>query len=311
MQTMSYYLQIDQNRGPLGVWKIDGNVAIRIGVANAEHGAGTFFQAMPGQTIWEAIRQGTPWFEPDGKNPFHKIRLRPGQYYPRIARPFDQHPNEAPGRNPGIGGETNVIAIARGQLAALTRQLDRICQAIQPVPSNFSAFGHDIRNLLILACTEVEAHWRGVLTANGMNKERYNTRDYVMLRRAMKLDEYSVTFPNYPWLEGIAPFGGWGSGGKPTQELEWYASYNAVKHNREAEFEKATLIHVLEALSACVVMMAAQFGLSDGLGQRSEVLASYKFSALPSWSPAEIYIFPYGEPEAVWSPVRYEFSQAS
>ena len=30
--------------------------------------------------------------------------------------------------------------------------------------------GYDIRNLLILACTEVESHWSAVLKANGLSK---------------------------------------------------------------------------------------------------------------------------------------------
>jgi hypothetical protein len=310
-QAMSYYLRIGQDGGPLGVWKIDSDAAIRLGVSNAKGGLGTYFEAIPGETIWATIRKLTPWFEPDGRNPFHRINLRPGEYYPRMARPIDQHPDEAPGWSPWVRRETNVVAVARGQLTTLTRQLDRICQTVQPSPQNFAAFGHDIRNLLILACSEIEAHWRGVLTANGMIKDRYSTQDYVVLRRAMKLDEYSVTFPNYPWLEDIAPFRGWGRGGRPTQELAWYAAYNAVKHNRETEFEKATLFCVFEALSACVVMMAAQFGLSDGLGQRSELRASYQFSALPNWPPSGIYIYPYGEQAHDWAPVFFDFSQGS
>lgn len=303
---MSYYLRIGQDGRPLGVWQFNDDVAIRIGVSNAEGGPGTYFKAEPGETIWSTIRQLTPWFEPDGRNPFHRIKLRPGEYYPRIARPSDQHPDEAQ-EEPGVHRETNVVAIARGQLTTLTRQLDRVCQTVQPVPSNFLTFGHDIRNLLILACTEVKSHWRGVLIANGMNKDRYSTHDYVLLQRAMKLDEYSVTFPNYPWLKNISPFVGWGTSGKPTQELKWYAAYNAVKHNREAEFEKATLLDAFEAVSACVVMMAAQFGLSNGLGQRSELQATYQFAALPSWPPSEIYIYPYEQPTPDWSPVLFDF----
>ncbi len=306
-----YYLRLGQDGAPLGVWKIDSNVAIRIGVTNAEQGPGTYFKAKPKQTIWEALQEGTPWFQPDGRNPFHKINLRPGEYYPRMARPIDQHPNDTPGWSPGALRETSTVAVARGQLIALTRQLDRICQTVQPLPQNFSVFGHDIRNLLILACTEVEAHWRGVLAANGVTKDRFNTQDYVLLRRAMKLDEYSVVFPDYPWLEAISPFSGWGSSGRPTQELKWYASYNAVKHDREAEFENATLFHVFEAVSACAVMMVAQFGLPDGLGQRSELRASYRFSALPNWPPSEVYVYPYGDQASDWTPVSFDFSKLS
>jgi hypothetical protein len=133
--------------------------------------------------------------------------------------------------------------------------LGRICQTVQPEGKNLDAFGHDIRNLLILACTEAETHWRGVLVANGVTQDRYTTNDYVKLRDPMKLDEYAVTFPNYPWLAAFKPYEGWNTA-KPTCSLGWYDAYNAVKHNRETEFERATLRRVFEAISACVVMMA-------------------------------------------------------
>lgn len=304
---MSYYLRSVPNRSSLEAWKIESDVAVRIGVSNPEQGPGTYFQATPGETIWDVIRRQTPWFEPEGQNPFHKAGLQPGEYYPRIARPIEQHPHEAPGWSPGARDEEDVIAIARSQLTVLTRQLDRICQTVHPTARTFGTFGHDIRNLLIIACTEAEAHWRGVLTANSVRKSRYTTKDYVGLLRAMKLDEYAVTFPSYPWLEALQPYKGWGSTGKPTQDLKWYDSYNAVKHNREAEFERATLRHVFEAVSACVIMMAAQFGLRDGIGQRSEVQSFFQFSAVPEWSPSNVYIFPYGELTPGWSPVAFSF----
>ena len=223
------------------VWKIEPETAFRVGISDPP-----VFRAEAGETIWDAFRRMTQWFEPDGQCPFHKARLQPGEFYPRIARPNDQHPHKSPGSNPGARNEANVIAITRGRLIALTRQLDRICQTVQPTEGTFGAFGHDIRNLLILACTEAESHWRGVLVANGVSKDRFNTTDYVALKDAMRLNEYAVDFPNYPWMAPIRPYADWGSTGRPTQELPWYDPYNAVKHNREAEFERATLGHALQ-----------------------------------------------------------------
>ena len=91
----------------------------------------------------------TPWFE-GGENPFHETVLKPGEYYPRMARPIDQYPDQAPGWSPGSQREADTIAIGHGQLTALTRQLDRICQTIHPTRDTFATYGHDIRNLLIL-----------------------------------------------------------------------------------------------------------------------------------------------------------------
>jgi hypothetical protein len=281
---MSYYLRVVStgNGSSTEVWKVADDIAVRVGITNPEGGPGTYFKAEPGETIWDAIRRMTPWFERDGKCPFHKAVLQPGEFYPRMARPSDQHPNEAPGWNPGAQREATVIAITRSQLTVLTRQLDRICQTVQPTPGTFCTFGHDIRNLLILACTEVESHWRGVLVANGAKGDRFTRRHYVALNDAMRLDEYAVAFPNYPWLAPVKPFAGWGNTSSPSRELKWYDAYNAVKHNREGEFERATLGQVFEAVSACAIMMAAQFGSPAGLGQRSEVQAFFDFSTLPS-----------------------------
>jgi hypothetical protein len=304
---MSCYLRVIPNASFLEPWNIESDVAVRIGIENPQHGAGTYFRAAPGETIWDAIRRQTPWFEPNGQSPFYKAGLQPGEYYPRIARPIDNHPHEAPGWSPGAPHEANAVAIARSQVTVLTRQLDRICQTVHPTERTFETFGHDIRNILILACTEVEAHWRGVLTANGMERAHYTTNDYVRLLRAMKLGQYAVTFPSYPWLEAIRPYKDWGSTGKPTKELKWYDSYHAVKHDREAEFERATLRHAFEATSACVIMMAAQFGLREGIGVHTEVQSFFHFFAVPAWTPSEVYIFPYGEPTPEWSPVDFNF----
>jgi hypothetical protein len=110
------------------------------------------------------------------------------------------------------------------------------------MPTNFEAYGHEIRNLLILAATEVEAHWKGVLRANSQRAD--TTADYVKLLPAMKLNEYAVKLPFYPWLDAVKPFKGW-SNSKTTQSLAWYDAYNAVKHDRETEFEKGTLLRAL------------------------------------------------------------------
>jgi len=123
----------------------------------------------------------------------------------------------------------------------------------------------------------------------------------------MRLGEYAATFPSYPWLEPVKPFAGWGATGNPTQELAWYDAYNAVKHDRETEFGRATLEHVFAAVAACAIMMAAQFGLSDGLGTHSEVRAFIDIQSPPAWPFSEVYIFPYGEGRPEWHAVPYPF----
>lgn len=297
---MSYFVRT--NVEPLQAWRIDSRVAVLLGVANPMAGAGTYFEAGPGETIWDAIRKGAAaWFEPHGKNPFVQTELGSGEYFARIARPLCQHlfQREAYAWYPGA--ERDVVATAVSQQIALLRQLDRICQTVHPVEKNLNAFGHDIRNLLILACTEVENHWRGVVAANGFCRERYSTNDYVRLKAPMRLEEYAVTFPNYPWLPVVRPFASW-SDAQPTESLKWYDAYNATKHAREVNFERATLRQVFEAITACEVMLVAQFGMQS---MRSELSSFFQFAATPKWDPSEVYIFPYDLQG--WTPVPFRF----
>ena len=313
---MTYYLRVVPEH-PLQVWKFEGDQAFVAGVSNPETYPGGYFKADPGETICAALRrQASFWFVPDGQNPFHKMDLEPGQFYPRMARPTNDEPESRPGLYPGAHAEANVIATARGQLTALTRQLESICRTVHPVDKTFGTFGHDIRNLLVLACTEVENHCRGILLANSGSVEEgrhLNMNDYVVLRDAMKLDEYAIAFPAYPWLEAIAPFKGWGSTAKPSRDLPWYDAYNAVKHNREREFERATLQNAFSAVAACVIITIAQFGLESVLVQASELASFFQLTNCPRWSLSNIYVYPLGHipnlsyTPAEWSAVPFSF----
>jgi hypothetical protein len=185
-----------------------------------------------------------------------------------------------------------LIETGLGQLVALREQLEKIFRTVQPVKSNFQTYGHDIRNLLILAATEVEAYWKGILTANGVPSG--STNEYVKLLPAMKLNEYAVQLPHYPWLP-VKPFKGWDAA-RPTKSLPWYDAYNAVKHDREADFARGTLLHAIEAVCACAILTAAQFG-GTALERRREVNAFFDFVEQPKWDLSEWYLRPKpGEP---------------
>jgi len=287
-----------------GLWRIETHQACRLDVT----GSLSVFTAELGEDIWTTLDRQTPWLKPEAPDVFHRLVLEPGQCFPRMARP-------ALGRNWRAaiwseGADKNAVAKAHGQLLALARQLDRICQTVHPSPDNFGAYGHDIRNLLILACTEVESQWRGVLEANGYSPQRpgrFTTTDYVKICSAMGLTEYSVRFPSYPWLEPIHPFERWGVGIAPTADIPWYDAYNAAKHDRENEFARATLLRVFEAMSANVVMLCAQYGTSETFGRGPEIKALFSFEAMPQWSPAEMYVDPGLAGIAKWTSTNYKF----
>jgi hypothetical protein len=300
---MPFYLQVLPNHELLAAWEIEGKSARRVGVPNAEKTKNAYFEAGPGESIWQAIQRQTDWFA-NGVNPFHQSPLSPGEFYFRIARPGA---NQLHGRTligPSAQPQKDALAIARSQLLVLIRLLQRICQTVHPSEKTWDAYGHDIRNLLILACTEVESHWRAVLVANGYQSDRYCTNDYVKIEPAMKLRSYGLSFREYPWLPPIRPFGTWGLTRSPTKELDWYDSYNEVKHDRETSFYRGTLGHAFNAVSASAVMLAAQFGFHDAF-ERSEFGDALLFCEFPQWQPSDAYI--HSESGGFHAPRKYSF----
>lgn len=240
---------------PRQLWHFADGVATQLGVTNPEGGPATYFKAAPGETLFDCIRRQTPWFD-ETDQPFAKMTLGPGQFYPRIARPL-----ALAGKPTMWAMETDPTHLieAQNQLIAFMQHLEAICRVVEPDAASLTIYGHDIRNLLILAATEVEMHWRGILVANGRAPGRFTTNDYVRLTDPLRLAAYSVRFRRFPRLTAICPFADWGPD-DPTASLPWYGAYHAVKHDRELAFTQAMLGHAIAAVAGCVALMVAQFG---------------------------------------------------
>jgi hypothetical protein len=289
-----YFGCTDNSGIALGVWHFDGRAAVRVGVPQASSIENAQVVPNPGEDLFEAVGSKLQGLIPHlAPFSFEDMELAPGGYYPRMARIVDQHVGiEHPVHYcPGHIELKSELAIMRGQLASLTNKLIEICQTVHPSAETFHVYGHEIRNLLILACTEVEVHWRGVLEANGRSG-RFNTNSYVVLQRAMRLGEYGFALPYYPWLPIIRPFEGWNIS-KPTESLLWYRAYNEVKHDREKSFASGTLINAVNAVTACALMLVAQFGESEAFRTRHDLRSFFDLAERPTWKLSEAYCHPY------------------
>ena len=294
------------------LWCFEKNIAYRVGVPNCRNTPGAYFEAAEGRDVWEVIKTQTAWLSDDRRSRFTKSKMKPGTYYKRMARPYSAHPKDLSGVFPLSTADDIAIAVSISQLMTLTSQLQNICQTVHPDTTNFKAFGHNIRNFLILACTEVEAQWSGILRANSYDKNNMNTNQYVKLAEPMRLREFEVRFPMFPWLQPIKPFSVWGITGKPTSELPWYTAYNAVKHNRELEFNCATLEHAFQAAAACYIMLIAQFGVSFRGPYDHSDLNFFELAARPVWPLEDVCLMPNAYPisgnaNTDWRAVEYPF----
>jgi hypothetical protein len=244
-------------------------------------------------------------------------RLQDGEYYRRIARPYSSNPDDSPGWNPEDEEKadryekTKIIAESAGHLHHLKEHLEEICRVIYACPDNSAAFGHEIRNVLIVACTEVEAQWHGVLKANGYfggkNEDRSSTSDYVLLLEPLRLEKYSVRFPFFPTMKEIEPFKDW-KPEEPTKSLKWYDAYNKVKHDRETHFKEAKLEHAFMAAAAYFVMLCAQHGWEIAARDKLAAQKFFRLKNRPVWEKQYCYK-PKGK-ELVFDKCKNYFSPA-
>jgi hypothetical protein len=210
---------------------------------------------------WHYIGQRMVWID---KRSVVLSSVKPGVYYPRIWRGHDPEGNPLTAYNAvnirsQYGYRYTQSAVAA---ASLFDQLVEIFKHVEPSTNNYLTYGHKMRELLLLACTEIESEWRSVLEENTRKdkwQERYTTVDYFRVKEPLRLGEWSVILTDYAHLGVFTPFEKW-SEAAPTKSLAWYDAYNAVKHHREAEFPKATLENLLNAMAALHIMQVAQWG---------------------------------------------------
>lgn len=110
-------------------------------------------------------------------------------------------------------GETNLdLRLAEQALLLLIQRMDELVLFVEPTTQSLSAYSHKARELLILACTEVEAQWKYYLRCGGLIKQVFTTNDYIALRGPLHLEEYEILLPRYKEIPPIRPFLGWSTG---------------------------------------------------------------------------------------------------
>lgn len=154
----------------------------------------------------------------------------------------------------------------------LQADLLKLFEYIEPADCNQTAYSYRCLDLLVRASGEVEANCRAILEANDYQlpprRSRPNMEDYKKLDATHRLSSYRVKLP--VWTGNDAerrPFGDWASAGT----LPWFEAHHGGKHNRQQEFPKANFAHVVDAVSAVAVLLAAQFWICDfGPGEMFE-----------------------------------------
>lgn len=281
---MEFFALIQSSRKNRQIWCVEDELAYRVEVQNPKGNSNTHLKLMAGKPLVEQFREAYPFWD---DLVLEKLSLKPGQYFSRMARPIHQHPSDY-GRFPTHSLYKSEAAQSVGQLESLAYNLKDIFRTLEPSDKNLDSFGHSIRECLIIAAMEVESHWKNTLSANGFKSAKTSTNDYVELKNVMKLDEYAVQLIGYPKLQKQQPFVGWDSE-KPTQTLPFFNAYNQVKHDRESCFHIASLRHAIQAVSACYIMIFAQFGYSSVVRRSSILMQMFNLEQKPNWNVGDCY----------------------
>lgn len=183
------------------------------------------------------------------------------------------------------------------QMDIVLAELFDVFKVVEPIDDNLKTYGNAIRNIIILSCTEVDALFKHILKANGVEKkdDKYTTQEYIKLKSVLRLDEYSLAFTNLDSINNISPYRNWNSP-KTTQTLTWYDAYNKVKHDRIENFKLANLQNAIDSALAFATLLIASFGYhneiwNDKLGRVITVIKE------PLWSLGEFYLPTLGERE--------------
>lgn len=215
-----------------------------------------------------------------------------GSYWPRIWRGRYSENDPLSTYNPISARSIYRADFVQSIVAtsSLFSYLLEIFKHVEPATDNLSVFGHKIRELLILACTEVESAWRSVLEANSAsNKRSYNTTDYHRTKSPLRLDQWAVALNDYPNIGEFSPFSEWNKE-HPTKSLPWYDSYNATKHDREKNFSRANLKDLVCAMAALHIMQAAQWGPELFDPFHGNVVSPFFLTKWPDYGAADQYI---------------------
>ena len=173
------------------------------------------------------------------------------------------------------------------QIEIILDDLDSIFKVVSPHKNQDSVYGHAIRNVIILACTELDSRMQHILTNNTVRPigKYFQMKDYYKLKNALRLDEYSLSFYRYGDLEVYSPFSEW----EKNNELSWYKAYNSVKHNREDKYPDANLKNAINAIMALCIITIAQYGYRNDLWNE-RIGKIIKVEKEPIWDLGDFYL---------------------
>lgn len=136
----------------------------------------------------------------------------------------------------------------------IQNDIKKVFEYIEPCQSNFKTHSHRLYEIFLRTCTEVENNLKILCTEKKLSCK--NMPDYYKLESITNISKYKLKIELTKTPLELKPFLAW----KKSYTLEWYKSYNNIKHDREGHFKEANLENTLNALAGLVALLHIQFG---------------------------------------------------
>jgi len=154
----------------------------------------------------------------------------------------------------------------------LQKDLIDLFNYIEPSDTNLKTFSFRIHELLVRTCIEVEANFKAIFSLNKYKKAQDGSnltiKDYYLINGSHFLSDYEAKLPYWTgnlMNAGRRPFDFWAKPQDPNMPwvLPWYQGYNATKHDRVNSLQNANLENLIDAFSALVILISAQYLFED------------------------------------------------
>jgi hypothetical protein len=144
--------------------------------------------------------------------------------------------------------------------------LERLSRFVAIDSKNFSTFSNENARLLLSSCAEIESMFKQIIEGKTPQASAKNIRDYFAFINTQNpgFCEESISSPRLQLT--LQPFFGWSRDCSPP----WWTAHNRVKHNRNLNFEYASIENMVNAVAALEITLKYYF-LEMRLMHKTEV----------------------------------------
>ncbi len=113
-----------------------------------------------------------------------------------------------------------------------------------------NVFSDRFKQIILLAASEFELIAKSLAGFNGTDKVNISDISRIILEKYPKIIDFELITP----FAMCKPLDGWRMNNGQVKGLEWWSSYNVLKHNNENSYKQATLENAFSALAALYIV---------------------------------------------------------